>query len=135
MPQPAATGGTSASISTSSDLLHQLVSLTYRNDQESGGVRLVQAEVPSLQAWLDASVVLLDELTLALCLERSLPPRRRVLLVVSAASQHQPWVDAVRMGVEQIYVLPTEVTALAAKLEDVNNVLVVAGTERLSGQL
>lgn len=135
MPKPAVIGGTSAPISTSSDLLHQFISLTCRNDQDSEGVRLVQAEVPSLQAWLNAPVVLLDELTLALCLERSLPPRRRVLLVVSAASQHQPWVDAVRLGVEQIYVLPTEATALAAKINHVSSVLVVAGTERLSGQL
>ncbi|WP_143086609.1 hypothetical protein [Lentzea flaviverrucosa] len=98
-------------------------------------MRLVQAEVPPLQAWLSASVVLLDERMLALCLGRNFPPRRGVLLVVSAASQHQPWVDAVRLGVEQIYVLPTEASALAVKINHFNNVLVVAGTERLSGQL
>lgn len=135
MPTPAVIGGTSTPKPTSSELLHQFLSQAYSNDQQSERVRLVQAEVPPPQVWLSAPVVLLDERTLELCLERNLPPRQRVLLVVSAASQHQPWVDAVRLGVEQIYVLPTETTALAAKIHHVNNVLVVAGTERLSGQL
>ena len=135
MPKPAVIGGTSASIPTSSDLLHQFISRTCHNNQKSVCLRLVQAEVPPLQAWLSASIVLLDERRLALCLRRNLPPRRGVLLVVSAASQHQPWVDAVRLGVEQIYVLPTEASALAVKINHFDNVLFVAGTERLSGQL
>lgn len=131
-----ATNGTSAAVRTSSSLLLlDFISATFGCHRAQRGLQVVRAEAPSLPAWTAASVVLLDERTLTLCLQRNLPARTGILLVTAVDSDRTPWCEAARISAQGIYCLPLMRRPLAAALEAADNVLAVVGSESFSGRL
>ncbi|SDP97787.1 hypothetical protein [Lentzea jiangxiensis] len=95
----------------------------------------MEADAPPVRTWLDARRVVLDEVALTACLQHRLPLRSNVVLVTASAAKRTPWVEAVRMGVEQIYDLPIAAAALAVKIRGAEHALIIVGTKRLSGHL
>lgn len=136
MHESPATKGTSAAVRTSSSrLLLDFISAIFSCHRPQRGLQVVRAEAPSLRAWAAASIVLLDEQTLTLCLQRNLPARTGILLVTAVDSDRTPWCEAARISVQAIYCLPLMRRPLATALEAADNVLAVVGSESFSGRL
>lgn len=89
-------------------VLREFVDLDVRHlhDVASRDFELLHGVVPTADQWTAASVVLLDEEALALCIGRGLPQRADVFLL--CVDDHDPrmWSDAVTLGVTFTRILP-----------------------------